>query len=422
MSITPKTLRISPSFCTTLLSRTLLCSLCLVQLSACATGKDDVGANNSSNQKSSLMSENTSQLTNQNSSAKHQQINQMRIMHIDLDYLYDKDNKQQTRNIQVLIQRIQALQPNTLFIQAFADPDGNGSADQVYFSNRHLPVRANLFNDVVKQIREQTQVQHVYAWLPLMAWQLPSTQKLQYVEHSRGGKDGYIRLSPFVVENQKIIADIFTDFIRENDVDGVLYHDDITLSDYEDASSAAQKIYQEWGFNSEALLNDPKNLQQGLFAQAKTAYLDDLAEKITKLMRETKPNLLVARNMYAQVTLEPNSEKWFSQSMASTYTHYDYNAIMAMPYMEKAPDHRQFYLDLIVQAKKYDPDLSRTIFELQTTNWINQTQIASTEIANTVELLRQNGVRHIGYYPDDFVHQHPNIDVIKPAFSVDDSR
>ena len=66
--------------------------------------------------------------------------------------------------------------------------------------------------------------------------------------------------------------------------------------------------------------------------------------------------------------------------------------------------------------------MSRTIFELQTTNWINQTQIASTEIANTVELLRQNGVRHIGYYPDDFVHQHPNIDVIKPAFSVDDSR
>lgn len=68
-------------------------------------------------------------------------------------------------------------------------------------------------------------------------------------------------------------------------------------------------------------------------------------------MRETKPNLLIARNMYAQVTLEPNSEKWFSQSMASTYTHYDYNAIMAMPYMEKAPDHRQFYLDLIAHAK-----------------------------------------------------------------------
>lgn len=68
------------------------------------------------------MSENTSQLTNQNSSAKHQQINQMRIMHIDLDYLYDKDNKQQTRNIQVLIQRIQALQPNTLLSRPLLIP------------------------------------------------------------------------------------------------------------------------------------------------------------------------------------------------------------------------------------------------------------------------------------------------------------
>ena len=91
MSITTKTLHISPSFCTKLLSRTLLCSLCLVQLSACATGKDDVGATNSSNQKNSLIGENKSQFTSQSSSAKRQQINQMRIMHIDLDYLYDQD-------------------------------------------------------------------------------------------------------------------------------------------------------------------------------------------------------------------------------------------------------------------------------------------------------------------------------------------
>ncbi len=45
---------------------------------------------------------------------------------------------------------------------------------------------------------------------------------------------------------------------------------------------------------------------------------------------------------------------------------------MAMPYMEQAKDHKKFYLDLIQHAKKYDPNLDRTIFELQTVNWRNQ--------------------------------------------------
>ncbi len=47
----------------------------------------------------------------------------MRIMHIDLDYIFDSDQQQQQSNIQALIQRIQQIQPNTIFLQAFADTD-----------------------------------------------------------------------------------------------------------------------------------------------------------------------------------------------------------------------------------------------------------------------------------------------------------
>lgn len=401
--------------------QSFLYGLCIVQFSAFTMAKElpDIAAL-SDNQPSAIsldsFAKRPSSTLNQ---SKNLQIEQMRIMHIDLDYLYDADQVQQQRNISALIHRIQTLKPNTVFLQAFADPDGNGSADQVYFKNRHIPVRADLFQPILQEIKKQTTVQHVYAWMPLIAWQLSSAKTLQYVEHSQGGKDGYIRLSPFTEENQNIIADIFTDFIQNNPVDGVLYHDDITLSDYEDSSEAALNLYQKWGFNSAALLKNPLHPDQMAFAQAKTAYLDQFAQRITQILHQTRPQLLIARNMYAQVALDAKSEKWFSQSMQSTYQHYDYNAIMAMPYMEKATDHRQFYLNLIQQAKKYDPALSRTIFELQATNWLTQTRIPTAELVDTIKLLQQHGVKHIGYYPDDFVYQHPDISILSPVFLED---
>ncbi|CAB1210337.1 poly-beta-1,6-N-acetyl-D-glucosamine N-deacetylase PgaB [Acinetobacter bouvetii] len=351
---------------------------------------------------------------------KTTKINQMRIMHIDIDYVYDRDKKQQQQNIQTLIQRIKQVQPNTIFLQAFADPDANGSADQVYFKNRHIPLRENLFPLLVSEIRSKTQVKHIYAWLPLMAWEFPKSYQLTYVAHNNGGKQGYIRVSPFDPKNLKYVSEIFLDFIKSNAVDGVLYHDDVTLNDHEDISAPAKSMYQSWGFNSEHLSKLPKSPRQAQLAKFKTAYLDQFAEGITKILKQQHPHLLTARNMYAPVALDPISENWFSQSMPSTYQHYDYNAIMAMPYMEEADDHQQFYLDLIEQSKKYDPKLDRTIFELQAVNWINNQKLFTEEIIETIKFLEKHGVKHIGYYPDDFVDEHPQPSKLKSAFLTDD--
>ncbi|WP_407308375.1 poly-beta-1,6-N-acetyl-D-glucosamine N-deacetylase PgaB [Acinetobacter sp.] len=351
---------------------------------------------------------------------KTTKIDQMRIMHIDIDYVYDKNKKQQQTNIQSLIERIQQIQPNTIFLQAFADPDANGSVDQVYFRNRHIPLRENLFPLLVKQIRNKTQVKHIYAWLPLMAWEFPKSYNIPYISHSEGGKQGYIRVSPFDQKNLKYVSEIFLDFMKSNSVDGILYHDDITMSDYEDISAPALSMYQSWGFNSDQVSQLHKYSKPSQLAQLKTAYLDQFAEGISKIIKQQQPNLLTARNMYAPVVLNPISENWFSQSMPSTYQHYDYNAIMAMPYMEEAEDHQQFYLDLIQHSKKYDPELDRTIFELQAVNWKNNQKLSTQEIIETIQFLEKNGVKHIGYYPDDFVAEHPQPARLKSAFSTDD--
>ena len=102
-----------------------------------------------------------------------------KIMHIDLDYIYDPDPVQQERNLSHLLDRIEGMKVNTVYLQAFSDPDANGSADMVYFPNRYLPMRADLFNRVAWQIQTRTQVSRIYAWMPLLAWELPKPMLFQ---------------------------------------------------------------------------------------------------------------------------------------------------------------------------------------------------------------------------------------------------
>jgi biofilm PGA synthesis lipoprotein PgaB len=170
------------------------------------------------------------------------------------DLIFDKDPAQQERNLDHLLDRLTWLGVNTVYLQAFADPDANGSADAVYFRNRHIPIRADLFSRVAWQIRTRTPVRRVYAWMPLLAWELPKNHPAagQTVKTLAGASKasvnmGYIRLSPFSATARQVIGEIFEDLSRYTSFDGIIYHDDITLSDFEDDSSFARSTYREWG-------------------------------------------------------------------------------------------------------------------------------------------------------------------------------
>ena len=90
----------------------------------------------------------------------------MRVMHIDLDYVYDKNPAQQRKNIDVLIQRVFDMHITHVFLQAYADPKGDGNVQALYFPNRWLPMRADLFNFVAWQLQTRAAVS-VYALMPL---------------------------------------------------------------------------------------------------------------------------------------------------------------------------------------------------------------------------------------------------------------
>jgi biofilm PGA synthesis lipoprotein PgaB len=349
----------------------------------------------------------------------------VKAAHVDMDYIYDKDPEQTEKNLGALLDRLNWLGVNTVYLQAFSDPDANGAADSVYFPNRNLPVRADLFNRVAWQITTRTHVKRLYAWMPVIAWELPkenpaASDKVVTLQVDKGHLNmGYPRVSPFSKKAQKFVKEMYEDLGKNSYIDGVIFHDDVTLSDYEDDSSFAREQYKKWGFSgSVAEIRSDKN-QFLKWSKLKTKYLDSFAMQLAQILREEQPGLLTARNLYAQVALNENAEEWYGQNLAQSIKKYDYTAIMAMPYMEQASDHKQFYDNILKNVKEQKCGLERTVIELQTINWRrNDEPLSPFEISGTIRYLYEQGVNHIAYYPDNLFKNNPNPEMMRKDLSV----
>lgn len=346
-----------------------------------------------------------------------------KILHVDLDYVYDPDPEQQERNLGHLLDRIAAMGVNTVYLQAYADPDGDGVASAVYFPCRHLPLRADLFNRVAWQIRTRTPVRRLYAWMPLLAWQLPPGEpaagdRVEAVAGDGGGDHvtmGYARLSPFSPRARQTIREIYEDLARAAPFDGLLFHDDATLSDFEDASPFALATYKSWGLPASVADIRASDDLLGRWTILKINVLDDFAQELAEVVRGQQPALKTARNLYARVALNPKAEVWYSQALDNSLAHYDFTAIMAMPYMEKAPDRDAFFRQLVDAVNDHD-GLHKAVFELQTVDWRDHNRpVPSAELADTVRRLYALGVEHVGFYPEMLHSDHPDPDLIRAA-------
>lgn len=348
-----------------------------------------------------------------------------KVMHVDLDFLYDPDPAMTEDNLGRLLDRINRMGVNTIYLQAYADPDGNGAADATYFPNRHLPMRADLFNRVAWQIVTRTAASRVYAWMPMLAWQLPAghpaaREMVVTLAASSGHLNmGYPRLSPFSPRARQTIREIYQDLGRSATIiEGVLFHDDVTLSDYEDASPEALATYRRWGFRQpiEELRADDGQLRS--WARRKTRHLDEFAMELAAVVNDEQPDLKTARNMYASVVLNPYSETWYSQSLESSLEHYDYTAIMAMPYMEQAPDPEAFLRKIVEKVAERPGAMRKVVIELQSVDWRKDGQpLPGTELADTIRRLYEWGVKNVGYYPDDLFKNNPDPQQLRPVFA-----
>jgi len=345
----------------------------------------------------------------------------IRAIQVDLDYVYDKDPQQQQRNIDQLIARVKDLGVSTVFLQAFADPDGNGVAESLYFPNKFLPLREDLFSPTAKALRKDGVA--VFGWLPLMAFKLPGKNEGLYVLKISDSLKGiqfsneHLRLSPFNPASRKIIEGIYQDFSNTTTVDGILFHDDGVLSDFEDNSEAALQEYQRAGFPSDmaVIRKNPEILRK--WSLFKTRYLTDFSLNLLDIIRQKQPDIFSARNLFASPVLHPESEVWFAQSLPVFLQAYDYTVLMAMPYMEKADDPQGWLKRLAWAALAHEENNNRIILELQTKNWETSKAVPSNVLRQQIIILFQMGVTSLAYYPDDFYKNLPPVQMINPCLS-----
>ena len=350
----------------------------------------------------------------------------MRVLHVDLDKVYDPDPAQQARNLDVLVQRVVDMGAGTVFLQAFADPKGDGLVHSLYFPNRHLPMRADLFNRVAWQLHTRAHAS-VYAWMPVLSFALdPKLPRVTRWDPKTGqvgpDPDQYKRLSPFDPKVRQIIGEIYQDLARVGPIDGILYHDDAVFNDFEDASPAALKAYAAQGLPDSiaALRADPAVMQR--WTRFKSRYLIDFTHELTAKVRAIRgPQVLTARNIFAEPMLNPGSETWFAQNLDDFLQAYDWTAPMAMPLMEgqEVKTSNAWLEKLIATVKTRPGAMEKTIFELQAKDWRTQAapDISAEQLAEWMGVLKRQGVTSFGYYPDNFLENSPDLKTIRPALS-----
>ena len=334
-----------------------------------------------------------------------------RVLHVDLDYVYDADKAQQAKNLDKLIDRIYRYGVTTVYLQAFSDPDGDGVADALYFPNKYLPVRDDIFGRIAWQLQTRAGVQ-VYAWMPVLAFDLrKGVKEAEYVIDSRTGKTStkaYLRLSPYNKQNVEIIKSIYNDLSFYAKFNGILFHDDAFLTDFEGAE----------GDHAEGMVSPQ--------AKQKTQDLIQLTHQLTDALKpyflRGSYSLKTARNLYASVITNPNAEEWLAQNLKTLTDNYDTTAIMAMPYMENEQpisqkEAYQWFASLIENVKAQAP-LEKVLFEFQAVNWRTQKPIPESELIDWMTLLQKNHIYSYGYYPDNFLTNQPDLNKMKPYFSV----
>ncbi|MBN3788355.1 poly-beta-1,6-N-acetyl-D-glucosamine N-deacetylase PgaB [Burkholderia sp. Ac-20353] len=349
-----------------------------------------------------------------------------RVVQVDLDQVYDPNPAQQEKNLGALVQRIYEMQPKSVYLQAFADPKGTGVAESVYFPNRHLPMRADLFSRAAWQLSTRSNVE-VYAWLPVLAFR-PPADKLHGLaavsayggaparEHGTRG----FRLSPFDPNARLMIEQIYEDLSKFASFTGILFSDDAVLDDYEDAGTHALQTYAQWGLPRDIGQIRAKPDLMNRWTREKTRYLLNLTRQLEQIVlaNQNAGDVLTARNIFAQPVLNPESEAWYAQNYDDFLNTYDFVALMAMPYMEQASNPDRWLDQLIDVVAKKQRGFAKTVFELQAYDWHARADIPASTLLAQMHHLRDRGALNFGYYPDNFLNNKPTLVTMRDVMSL----
>ena len=346
----------------------------------------------------------------------------MRAVQIDLDLVYSEQSLEQTyRNLDMLIERLVQLNINTVFLQAFADPEGDGNATEVYFNNDYLPVRADIFGYAAHQMKVRGM--KVFAWMPVLSYLFPDIgfDRRHSVKRMNGAPqkaEGYFRLSPFSDDVLRRISGLYADLAKGALISGILFQDDAFLSDEEDFSTAAVAAFAKTvgkQITAAEIAADAQLARQ--WRTFKTERLITFTDAISRAVRRHRPDALFARNIYARLLTQLEAETWFAQNYRRFLATYDYTVVMAYPQMERVNHPSKWLKNLAAAAVAAPMGAEKTVFKLQTYDWHTKQWIAEKDLLEQMRIVLGAGIRHLAYYPDNFWEKKPDVNLTKLEMS-----
>ncbi|MBP2653926.1 MAG: Poly-beta,6-N-acetyl-D-glucosamine N-deacetylase PgaB [Firmicutes bacterium] len=328
----------------------------------------------------------------------------LRVAQLDLDIIYDDNPKQFEKNIDAAIDYFTRSNVTTVFLEAHADKKGNGNIEGVYFYTSVAPVKKDVFGYVTERLHAKNF--RVYAWLSTLSGQwLIKDHPEDAVQASAPGRLGwYKRATPFSPQVRESLKMLVRDLAAYNNIDGIVFNDDLYFNDFEDMSPGARAAFKE-RFGREmtlAALQEPN--VQSVWAEAKAKALNDLTLEMVAEMRRYRPEAASARNIYSAVVTEPEAKKRFAQDFREYLKFYDYTVIMAYPRMEKVPDADEWLIKLTQAALAEPKAKDKVIFKLQSFDWNTRKWVNRKELERQVALMRNYGAMHIGYYPVNIIN------------------
>jgi len=351
----------------------------------------------------------------------------IRAMQVDLDAVYDPAFEAMDANLGRLIDRLVAMKVNTVFLQAFADPDGDGNTDSVYFANRVLPVRADFFSHAAHQM--SIRGMEVYAWMPMLAITLPdeamneafAVQEL-HEGTIRPSRSWYARLTPFSSEVRRIVGRLYEDLAAHAQIAGILFQDDAYLGEHEDMHPFALDAFKRRFGEELRIGHDWQNPDQvAQWSELKTEALIDFSQQLMARVKKYRPEAKFARNLYAPALIEPTNEQRFGQNYPRFIDAYDQVVVMAYAQMEGAEKPLPWLKEMVETAKNMDAmALAKTVFKIQAYDWNANMWIDDGLLLDEIKTIIAAGGRHIAFYPDGLGLDKPGLTTIKMEMSTQD--
>jgi poly-beta-1,6-N-acetyl-D-glucosamine N-deacetylase len=349
-----------------------------------------------------------------------------RVVVVSLDDVYDPSPDVQEKKLGDLIERIYRLQPSSVYLQAFSDPERSGVARALYYPNRHLPLRSDLFCRAAWQLSTRAAVQ-VYAWMPVLAFAVPSKLegRVEYVSAAPGstlppGASGVQRLSPFDPAARAYVSELYEDLGKYAAFTGVLFGEDAMLSDYEDAGRHARQTYARWNLPQDIgqIRANPELAKR--WGAEKTRYLLDYTKELQTIVlnSQNSDEVLTVRTIFPDVVLDPANGARYAQDYEAFEHTYDFVGLLAMPSRQDISSVDSWLKSLGKKVEVFPDGPRRTVFLLEATDSKSGASVPTDRLTDQMRHLREEGMVSYGYYPDNFAHNQPDTVALRDVMSM----